>query len=160
MTTTAAFYLSLPTKRMAAGVLLFNEEGEVLLVQPTYKDTWEIPGGVVERNESPKDAVVREVQEELALDLSGIDISLTLLDYMAAGGEKTESLMFIFTGPILTPSQQSALSPFLEEIKSFRFVRPDEVVALLAPVLASRVLRALDAIKTQSFAYSEGSYGA
>jgi 8-oxo-dGTP diphosphatase len=160
MVATAELYLNLPTKRMAAGVLLFNEEREFLLVQPTYKDTWEIPGGVVERNESPKDAVVREVQEELSLDLSQEVISLTLLDYMGPGSEKTESLMFVFAGPILTSLQQSALSPFLEEIKSFRFVRPDDGVALLAPVLASRVLRALDAIKAQSFAYSEGSYGA
>jgi len=158
MATKAEFYLSLPTKRMAAGVLLFNQEGEVLLVQPTYKETWEIPGGVVERNESPKAAVVREVQEELGLDLSQKEISLVLLDYMGAGDEKTEALMFIFAGPILTPQQQAEIFPFLGEIKSFQFMHSSEGVALLGSVLGSRVLRALDAIKAQSFAYFEGSY--
>jgi ADP-ribose pyrophosphatase YjhB (NUDIX family) len=38
---------------MAAGALLFDEDGRILLVEPTYKPYWEIPGGVVEADESP-----------------------------------------------------------------------------------------------------------
>ena len=41
------FYQSLPKKRMAAGCLFFDAHGWILLVKPTYKPTWEIPGGVV-----------------------------------------------------------------------------------------------------------------
>ena len=56
-----AYYESLPKKRMGAGCLFFNERNEVLLVKPTYKPGWEIPGGVVEDNESPKQCCQREV---------------------------------------------------------------------------------------------------
>ena len=56
------------TPRVAAGALFFDDAGRVLLVHPTYKDTWDIPGGYVERGESPAAACRRELQEELGLD--------------------------------------------------------------------------------------------
>jgi hypothetical protein len=36
-----------PKKRIGAGVLIVDEFERVLLVEPTYKDTWEVPGGMV-----------------------------------------------------------------------------------------------------------------
>jgi ADP-ribose pyrophosphatase YjhB (NUDIX family) len=65
-----SFYQSLPAKRMAAGCLFFNSEKQVMLVKPTYKPTWEIPGGITELNESPKLCCQREVSEELGLNPS------------------------------------------------------------------------------------------
>ena len=49
------------TPRVAAGVLIRDDAGRVLLVKPTYKDGWEIPGGYVEKGESPHAAATREV---------------------------------------------------------------------------------------------------
>lgn len=43
--------------------------GRVLLVQPTYKPTWEVPGGSVEAGESPAAAAAREVAVELGVAL-------------------------------------------------------------------------------------------
>lgn len=48
---------TLPKKYMASGALLFNEAGELLILHPTYKDRWEIVGGIVEANESPRAGV-------------------------------------------------------------------------------------------------------
>jgi ADP-ribose pyrophosphatase YjhB (NUDIX family) len=58
-----AYQETLPKKRISAGCLFFDDRGRLLVVNPTYKDTWEIPGGVVEENESPREAVIREVVE-------------------------------------------------------------------------------------------------
>lgn len=42
------FYAQLPRKKMATGVLFFQDQS-LLLVKPTYKDGWSIPGGIVEQ---------------------------------------------------------------------------------------------------------------
>ncbi|HEY9339368.1 MAG TPA: NUDIX hydrolase, partial [Kribbella sp.] len=44
---------------MAAGVLFRAVDGRVLLVEPSYKPNWEIPGGAVEADESPWAAAAR-----------------------------------------------------------------------------------------------------
>ena len=64
-----AWYESLPKKRMGSGALFLNEQGLLLLVNPTYKPQWEIPGGLVELNESPHTACIREVKEEIGLKI-------------------------------------------------------------------------------------------
>ena len=47
------YVASLANKRMAAGALFRDEAGGVLLVNPVYKPTWDLPGGAVEAEESP-----------------------------------------------------------------------------------------------------------
>lgn len=66
-TPTDDFTATLPRKRLAAGVLFRDPTGRVLLVEPTYKDHWELPGGCVEADESPFAAAARETDEELGL---------------------------------------------------------------------------------------------
>ncbi|GFM95681.1 hypothetical protein Sfulv_04920 [Streptomyces fulvorobeus] len=67
---------------VAAGVLFFDEEDRVLLVDPTYKPGWEFPGGVVEPGEAPAQAGIREVAEELGLHLTTVP-RLLLVDWEA-----------------------------------------------------------------------------
>lgn len=55
---------------MGAAVLFTDPAGRVLLVEPTYKDYWEVPGGAVDADESPYDAAMRELKEELGLSVS------------------------------------------------------------------------------------------
>jgi len=51
----------------AFGVIL-NEERKVLLCHRTDMDLWNLPGGRVEENESPWEAVIREIREETGLN--------------------------------------------------------------------------------------------
>ena len=50
--------------------VMFNAEGQVLLVEHVFhpRKPWGLPGGWVERNEPPMEAVCREIQEELQLN--------------------------------------------------------------------------------------------
>lgn len=56
-------------KRVGADVILRNHAGCTLLVDPSYKPDWDLPGGMAEANEPPHEAARRELKEELALDL-------------------------------------------------------------------------------------------
>ncbi|MDT0303747.1 NUDIX hydrolase [Streptomonospora wellingtoniae] len=60
-----AFFEGLPRSRGAAAALLSTADGRLLLVKPTYKPGWSLPGGVIEEGESPLAACRRECGEEL-----------------------------------------------------------------------------------------------
>ena len=83
------------TPRVAAGVLFRDEADRILLVKPTYKDGWDIPGGYVEPGESPKQAAVREVEEELGLTQP---IGRLLVVDWAPHPAEGDKLLFIFDG--------------------------------------------------------------
>ena len=57
---------------MAAGALCRDQAGQVLLVDPVYRDTWDVPGGVVEAEESPHAACRREVAEEAGVKVGAV----------------------------------------------------------------------------------------
>ena len=56
-------------KHFTASALIKNDEGKVLLVYHKKLDVWLYPGGHIEANETPDEAVVREVKEETGLDV-------------------------------------------------------------------------------------------
>lgn len=84
---------SFATPRVAAGALFFDKEGRVLLVHPTYKVTWDIPGGYVERGESPAAACRRELAEELGLNRE--PLRLLAVDW-APSDVEGDKLLFLF----------------------------------------------------------------
>lgn len=55
----------LPKTRVIGQGLIRDDAGRVLLCELTYKQLWDLPGGVVERAESPREGCLREVREEL-----------------------------------------------------------------------------------------------
>jgi 8-oxo-dGTP diphosphatase len=66
-------------KEVAVGMIL--RDGKVLACQRKrtvrYPLKWEFPGGKIEPGETPRDAVVRELREELAIEAVPDDILLT-----------------------------------------------------------------------------------
>ncbi|OHA17403.1 MAG: hypothetical protein A3H57_00940 [Candidatus Taylorbacteria bacterium RIFCSPLOWO2_02_FULL_43_11] len=82
------------TKPMASSVLFFNDKGEMLIVKPSYRDYWLMPGGGVELNEFPLGAAIREVKEELGLTKELFH--LVAVDYVGQSEKKfSDSLVFI-----------------------------------------------------------------
>ncbi len=62
-----------PTWQPVVALALFDEKGRVLLQQRPLKKhhggLWEFPGGKVEPREKPRDALIREIAEELSIML-------------------------------------------------------------------------------------------
>ena len=64
-------YWDLPSIPVSAGALIFDRGGRLLILKPTYKPGWTIPGGVMEADgETPWQACQREVREECGLEVS------------------------------------------------------------------------------------------
>jgi 8-oxo-dGTP diphosphatase len=147
------YHQTLPSKRMASGALLWNDSGKVLIVEPSYKILCELPGGVVESGESPLDAVVREVREELGLVLPPAAFSLASIDYLRETEDRTEALQFVWAGTILTSSQIDSIRLPSDELSGFAFVTPEDAQERLGPVVGPRLLRAVSAIRANTVAY-------
>jgi 8-oxo-dGTP diphosphatase len=63
---------TIETPRIGVGAVILNEQQEILLVlrnRNPEKDTWSIPGGKVDLFEKLEDCVVREIKEEVNLDI-------------------------------------------------------------------------------------------
>lgn len=148
-----AYHASLPKKRMGAGCLLFDDAGQVLLVKPGYKPVWEIPGGVVEADESPLACCRREVAEELGLSLS--ITRLLVVDYTPGGPDRTEALMFVFWGGQLTPDDVAQIHLDGDEIVEFGFFAADALPADLTPTLRRRILAAWQQVVRAGAVYLE-----
>jgi 8-oxo-dGTP diphosphatase len=140
-------------KRVAADVLLRDEEGRILLVDPKYKPGWDLPGGMAEGNEAPANAARRELKEELGLDLQVHE--LLCVDWVSPHGPWDDSLMFVFDGGVLSEQQIHGLHLVDEELAQFRFCTRNEARKLLRPYVWRRVGAALDALRTQRVQYLE-----
>lgn len=129
---------------LAAGVLLFDEEDRVLLVDPTYKPGWEFPGGVVEPGEAPARAGMREVAEEIGIELPEVP-RLLVIDWEPPKPPGYGGLRFLFDGGRLTEDDAHRLLLPGSELRGWRFVTESEAAALLPPVRLTRLRWALRA---------------
>ena len=67
-------------KRKGSSIIFVNDEGQVLLFlrdnipELPYPNMWDVPGGHVEADESPKTCIVREMKEEMDLSLDEFEL--------------------------------------------------------------------------------------
>lgn len=147
------YYKSLPRKIMAAGILLLNEKGQILIVKPSYKDHWSLAGGVVNENESPKSACLREVKEEIGLNLK--NLKFLCVDYVSDPAAKKESLQFIFFGGKLSKDEIHKIKLDKKEITEYKFIDITKALPLLSEQLQLRLPKCWDALKTNTAIYLE-----
>ena len=147
------FTAKLPTKRMAADCLFTDETGRLLVLEPPYKSTWDIAGGVVERDESPRLAAQREVREELGLSVEPGD--LLAVDWLSRSGDFTEMIAFLFNGGVLAPGDIDQIVIDPAEARCFRFVALDEAERLLDTEQFRRVAAGLEARRSGATVYLE-----
>jgi 8-oxo-dGTP pyrophosphatase MutT (NUDIX family) len=147
---------------MAAGAL-FLHEGKILIVKPSYLDYWLPPGGGVEAGESPRDACIREIREEIGLDI--IPGRLLCVDYVPKAsliGTKhrmrrtmQEELIFMFFGGYLTIEHLQAIQLGEGELTEFRCLSLEESLPLFPNYLQTRIPRCLEALEQNTAFYLE-----
>jgi 8-oxo-dGTP diphosphatase len=146
--------LVVATPRVAAGVIFTDAASRVLMVRPTYKDYWDIPGGYVEPGESPHDAAAREVKEELGLTL---DVGRMLAVDWAPSDKEGDKLLFLFAGP---PLPDDVAFRFADgEIARTEYVPVDELESYTIERLARRIRSAVLATQPEYLEHGQPAAG-
>jgi 8-oxo-dGTP diphosphatase len=135
-----------PRKRIGADALIRDEQGRILLVDPTYKPDWDLPGGMAESNEPPHEAVRRELREELGLDLHVG--RMLCVDWVPPHGPWDDALMFVFDGGVLDADRTKTLRPVDDELASLAFCTAEEASSRLRPYVWHRAWAAIGALNT------------
>lgn len=143
-------------KRISADLLLRDQAGRILLVDPKYKPDWDMPGGMAEANEPPHHAVQRELKEELGLALHVGE--LLCVDWVSPHGPWDDLLAFIFDGGEVDNERIASLRIVDGELAAFEFCTEQQARQRLRPYVWRRVVAALQALKSGQPRYLEDGY--
>ncbi|HEY0948894.1 NUDIX hydrolase [Nocardioides sp.] len=143
----------LPRKRAISQMLVRDTGGRVLLCELTYKQDWDLPGGVVEVGESPQLAVTREVEEELGLRIEAGALLLT--DWLPPWSGWDDALCLVFDGGVHEPAITETIVKQTREIRSAEFCTLEQARERCADFTARRVASALANLTTGGSTYTE-----
>jgi 8-oxo-dGTP diphosphatase len=130
--------------KLIAAIILENDNGEFLLALRDNKDWipfpnhWDLIGGHVEEGETPEEGLVREIKEELGIDIGEYKFYKT---FECLTGDAYENIKFIYTAKINIPIEEITLF----EGQYARYFTRDEIPSLsFANIIKSVVLDYID----------------
>lgn len=131
----------LPRKRLIAHALFTDPWDRVCLLETTFKADWELPGGIVNVGESPWDGAVREIDEELSVEVAVGRV--LVVDWLAPYLGWEDAVEIIFDGGVLTEETMDAMVPDAREIRAIHWLAPDKAADKMAPFARGRLLAAI-----------------
>ena len=132
------FFSTLPRKVVAAAVLCRNDAGQLLVVHDSFKRYWTIPGGVVDADEDPRTAAVREAWEE-----AGVRVTAgAVLGVFSA--QWPDRLILIYGAEMLAGADHRFTPVHAHEIDDVTWMDLGEALHTLAPHIAQQVRACLD----------------
>ncbi len=143
----------LPRKRAISQLLIRDCSGRVLMCELTYKGDHDLPGGVVEVDESPQFAVAREIEEELGLRIEAGPLLLT--DWLPPWSGWEDAVCLVFDGGVHDASIADQIVRQAREIQSAGFETVEAIRASAADFTARRVESALRRANGDGPAYTE-----
>jgi 8-oxo-dGTP pyrophosphatase MutT (NUDIX family) len=113
-----------PTFAVGALVIVRRTDGHVLLVRQSYRPDWFLPGGLLQRGETPVQAAARELAEEVGLTPSRVDGPVgTFVD----AGIRTVT---VFCEAVVDQGTAGDAKPASREIVEARWFAPDALPAI------------------------------
>jgi len=143
---------AIPAIPASAGALIFDRAGRLLILKPTYKSGWTIPGGVMEADgETPWEACRREVREECGIDVGRGQ--LVCMDFRRPRPGNPGGIRFLFHCGAIANKSLAAIVLQPEEISEYRLAALPEALPLLRQPIRLRVQAATSA---RGLVYLEG----
>lgn len=131
-------FSEVPRIPASAGALIFDEDGRLLILKPSYKKGWTIPGGQIEAaGESPWAACRREAREECGLDVRRG--RLVCVDYLWPKPTRPGGARFLFDCGAFTDGQLNSIRLQDGEIVDCRLATLSDALTLLSGPLRRRV---------------------
>jgi 8-oxo-dGTP pyrophosphatase MutT (NUDIX family) len=118
---------------LGARALVFNRDGQVLLVKHTYEPHWYLPGGGVKKGESPKAAVIRELKEETGLIVAPYEPVLFGIYYHTYLDVNDYPVIYIVKNYTCMPARSGEI----EQMKWFHY---DELPEMVSPGTKRRLI--------------------
>lgn len=132
----------LPRIPASAGALIWSQSGRLLILKPTYKGGWTLPGGIMEAGgESPWEACRRETREECGLDVSRGQ--LVCVDFLRPRPGRPGGMRFLFDCGTFSKDALARIVLQEDEISRFRLARIDRALELLSGPVRRRVTAAV-----------------
>lgn len=128
----------LAKKRLIAHVRFRDEDGRVLLCETRFKKDWELPGGIVEPGEAPRQGAIREVAEELGLNRAMGP--LLMADWMPPYLGWDDAMELIFDGGRISEPELAGLTLQPSEIIQVRLCTLAEAAELVTPLAHRRLV--------------------
>jgi 8-oxo-dGTP diphosphatase len=151
VTTSDAQPYSIPRIPASAGALIVDPAGRLLILKPTYKKGWTVPGGQIDADgESPWEACRRETLEECAIVVQRG--RLVCVDFLHPRPQRPGGVRFLFDCGPVDDAAISSITLQVQEIAEHRFVELSEALELLSGPLRRRVSQAVAA---DGFVYLE-----
>ena len=130
--------VSLPAIPVSAGALIWDRAGRLLILKPTYKSGWTIPGGVMEADgETPWEACRREVAEECGLQAGRG--RLACMDFRRPRPGGPGGIRYLFDCGAFSDASLAGIVVQPEEISEYRLAELSTALTLLRKPIRRRV---------------------
>jgi mutator protein MutT len=127
----------------AVAVLLFNEKGELLFTRRAIDPHFgklDLPGGFIDPGETAEQAAIREIQEELGIEIHSLKYFCSYPNEYIFSGFSVYTLDLAFLAKTESLHQMTAM----DDISSFEFYKPQDVnMEELPSISMKNIIKAL-----------------
>ncbi len=104
--------------------MLEDAEGKLLIVKANYKPYWTVPGGIIDAGETPRQAAVREIFEEVGIRLNEHDLTFVLVADRIS--KQLQTYQFLFKA-VLSETAKKQITLQVAEIDEWALVTKTQV---------------------------------
>lgn len=136
-----------PTPSVSCRCVIFNEAGEVLFVKESSSDTYSLPGGWCDLYDSPKDAILKEIEQEAGAQIEDLNL-VGIINKTPKRINKKDQFDSVPTYEIIFKAKAKNLTGnHTHETCDVRFFKENELPVLSGKMLLEDVERVITAAK-------------